>query len=165
MVRGIQRTAIFRDDADRADFVGCLAALAGRGALTVYARALRSTHAHLLVRMGPRPLARSMRSLLTGDAGGFNRGRSPPARCWPPSGLRSSAGGRAPSGRHRGPSPWRPSAGRSPRPGGRPSSPGGIAEEIRQIMLRSPYWSIRPYRSTLAPVGFTIAGKPGVVSG
>lgn len=37
MVRGLERRAIFRDDADRADFVGCLAALAEGGALTVLA--------------------------------------------------------------------------------------------------------------------------------
>ena len=70
MVRGIERTAIFRDDADRADFVGRLATLAERGALTVYAWALLPNHAHLLVRTGLRPLARSMRSFLTPPCGG-----------------------------------------------------------------------------------------------
>ena len=35
--------------------------------------ALLPNHAHLLVRTGPRPLPRSMRSLLTGYAGTFNR--------------------------------------------------------------------------------------------
>ena len=73
MVRGIERTALFRDDTDRADFVARLAALAEAGALTVYAWALLPNHAHLLVRTGSRPLARSMRSLLTGYAGSFNR--------------------------------------------------------------------------------------------
>ncbi len=73
MVRGIERTAIFRDDTDRADFLGRLAHLAEQGALTVYAWALLSNHAHLLLRTGHRPLARSMRSLLTGYAGAFNR--------------------------------------------------------------------------------------------
>jgi len=73
MVRGIERRAIFRDDADRADFVGRLAALAERGALQIYAWVLLPNHAHLLVRTGIRPLARSMRSLLTGYAGAFNR--------------------------------------------------------------------------------------------
>jgi len=73
MVRGLERRAIFRDDADRADFVGRLAALAEAGALTIYAWALLPNHAHLLVRTGSRPLARSMRSLLTGYAGAFNR--------------------------------------------------------------------------------------------
>jgi REP element-mobilizing transposase RayT len=73
MVRGIERTAIFRDDRDRADFVARLARLAEQGAFTVYAWALLPNHAHLLVRTGTRPLPRSMRSLLTGYAGAFNR--------------------------------------------------------------------------------------------
>ena len=41
MVRGIERTTIFRDDPDRTDFLGRLAALADQGALTIYAWALR----------------------------------------------------------------------------------------------------------------------------
>ncbi len=73
MVRGIERTAVFRDDTDRGDFLARLARLAEQGALTVYAWALLPNHAHLLVRTGTRPLPRSMRSLLTGYAGAFNR--------------------------------------------------------------------------------------------
>jgi putative transposase len=73
MVRGIERTQIFRDAADRADFVARLAGLAEQGAWTVYAWALLPNHAHLLVRTGSRPLARTMRALLTGYAGAFNR--------------------------------------------------------------------------------------------
>jgi len=73
MVRGLERRAIFRDDTDRADFVARLAQLAESGALTVYAWALLPNHAHLLIRTGTRPLPRSMRSLLTGYAGAFNR--------------------------------------------------------------------------------------------
>jgi putative transposase len=73
MVRGLERRVIFRDDADRADFVARLAALGQAGAWTVYAWALLPNHAHLLVRTGSRPLPRSMRALLTGYAGAFNR--------------------------------------------------------------------------------------------
>src|SRR3970040_1866306 len=73
MVRGLERRVIFRDDQDRAGFVARLAALAAGGALAVYAWAVLPNHAHLLVRTGTRPLARSMRSLLTGYAGAFNR--------------------------------------------------------------------------------------------
>jgi putative transposase len=73
MVRGLERRVIFRDDRDRADFVARLAHLAEAGALVVYAWALLPNHAHLLVRTGQRPLPRSMRSLLTGYAGAFNR--------------------------------------------------------------------------------------------
>ncbi len=70
MVRGLERRAIFRDDADRADFVGRLAALAEAGALTVLAWACLPNHAHLLVRTGTLPLAQSMRRLLTPSCGG-----------------------------------------------------------------------------------------------
>jgi putative transposase len=73
MVRGLERRVIFRDDTDREDFITRLASLAGAGALTIYAWALLPNHAHILVRTGPRSLARSMRSLLTGYARAFNR--------------------------------------------------------------------------------------------
>jgi putative transposase len=73
MVRGIERAVIFRDDSDRADFLARLATLVETGSLTVYAWALLPNHLHLLVRTGTRPLAHSMRSLLTGYAGAFNR--------------------------------------------------------------------------------------------
>ena len=73
MVRGLERRPIFREDTDRADFIARLARLAAQGAFTVCAWALLPNHAHLLVRTGTRPLARCMRSLLTGYAGAFNR--------------------------------------------------------------------------------------------
>jgi REP element-mobilizing transposase RayT len=73
MVRGLERRTIFLDDTDRADFVARVARLAERGALTVYAWALLPNHAHLSVRAGNRPIARSIRALLTGYAGAFNR--------------------------------------------------------------------------------------------
>jgi REP element-mobilizing transposase RayT len=73
MVRGLERRIIFRDDSDRADFVSRLKRLVESGALAVYAWALLPNHVHLLVRTGTRPLPRSMRSLLTGYAGAFNR--------------------------------------------------------------------------------------------
>ena len=52
MVRGIERTALFRNETDRADFVARLARLAEQGALTVYAWVLLPNHAHLLLRTG-----------------------------------------------------------------------------------------------------------------
>jgi putative transposase len=73
MVRGIEDRPIFRDDRDRDDFTQRLATLAPATGLTIYAWALLPNHAHLLVRTGTRPLARTMRSLLTGYAGAFNR--------------------------------------------------------------------------------------------
>ncbi len=42
--RGLERRRIFQDDPDREDFVRRLAALAGAGALTVYAWVLMPTH-------------------------------------------------------------------------------------------------------------------------
>ena len=60
MVRGIERTTLFRDDGDRADFLARLAALAEAGALTVYpslralARSRWTGHSALLGTV-PRP--------------------------------------------------------------------------------------------------------------
>jgi REP element-mobilizing transposase RayT len=73
MVRGIEGRAIFRDDQDREDFVRRLGGVAVAKDLAIYAWALLPNHLHLLVRTGATPLARAMRSLLTGYAGAFNR--------------------------------------------------------------------------------------------
>jgi REP element-mobilizing transposase RayT len=73
MVRGIERTKIFHTDTDRTDFVTRLAALCQQGHLVVYAWALLPNHFHLLVRTGTRPLAQSMKKLLTGYVVNFNR--------------------------------------------------------------------------------------------
>ncbi len=73
MGRGLDRQVLFRDDHDRDDFVRRLAGLAEAQAITLFAWALLPNHFHLLLRTGTRPLARSMRSLLTGYAGAFNR--------------------------------------------------------------------------------------------
>jgi len=64
MLRRVERTAIFRENADRAGFVTRVTILAEQGAWTVYAWVLLPNHAHLLVRTALRLLARSMRSLL-----------------------------------------------------------------------------------------------------
>jgi REP element-mobilizing transposase RayT len=73
MVRGIEGRSIFRDDRDRDDFVRRLGEVAIAKDLTIYAWALLPNHFHLLLRTGRTPLARAMRSLLTGYAGTFNR--------------------------------------------------------------------------------------------
>lgn len=73
MVRGIERCDIFRDARDRRDFVARLAAQAAAQAWEVYAWALLPNHLHLLVRTGRRPLSATMRRLLAGYAGAFNR--------------------------------------------------------------------------------------------
>jgi REP element-mobilizing transposase RayT len=73
MGRGIERTQVFREDTDRADFVARLAALCGEGDWVVYAWALMPNHFHLLVRTAQQPLFQSMRKLLTGYVVNFNR--------------------------------------------------------------------------------------------
>jgi len=64
---------LFLDNHDRGDFLRRVPALTDAGALAVYAWALMPNDFHLLVRTGSRPLPRSMRSLLTGYVGSFNR--------------------------------------------------------------------------------------------
>ncbi len=73
MGRGIDRTTIFQEDADREDFVRRLADLCQTGALAVYAWVLMPNHFHLLVRTGATPLGQSMKRLLTGYVVNFNR--------------------------------------------------------------------------------------------
>ncbi len=73
MVRGIEGRPIFRVAADYEDFRARVGALAAAETWVVYAWALLPNHAHLLVRTGKRSLPWSMRSLLTGYAGTFNR--------------------------------------------------------------------------------------------
>ena len=72
MVRGIERTTIFRDEADRTDFLARLAHAVEQGQWMVYAWALLPNHTHFLVETGGQPLATTMRRLLTGYAVNFN---------------------------------------------------------------------------------------------
>ncbi len=73
MARGIEGRSIFSDDRDRQDWVDRLAVVGPETGLAVFAWALLPNHVHLLVRTGKRPLATTMRRLLTGYAGTFNR--------------------------------------------------------------------------------------------
>jgi REP element-mobilizing transposase RayT len=72
-VRGERGSRVFRDAADREDFLARVGVLGQEGCWGVYAWAVLPDHAHLLVRTGSLPLARCMRRLLTGYAGAFNR--------------------------------------------------------------------------------------------
>ncbi len=83
MRRGIERRAIFRDGCDRGEFIGRLARQATTGAVAVYAWSLLPNHAHLLLRTGTAPLARSMRARLAGYGGGFNRPHRPGGHLFP----------------------------------------------------------------------------------
>ena len=66
MGRGIEKRKIFLSDEDREDFVSRLADLASNQAMKNYAWALLPNHFHLLCKTQNRPLASSMRKLLTG---------------------------------------------------------------------------------------------------
>jgi REP element-mobilizing transposase RayT len=61
------------DDHDRQDFLHRIETLVAAHAFTLYAWALLPNHLHLLVHTAQRPLARSMRALLSGYASAFNR--------------------------------------------------------------------------------------------
>ncbi len=73
MGRGIEKRKIFLNDEDREDFISRLADLAGTQAMKIYAWALLPNHFHLLCKTQNRPLASSMRKLLTGYVVNFNR--------------------------------------------------------------------------------------------
>ena len=64
MGRGIERTKIFRIDADREDFLNRLAGLCKEGNLIVFAWCLMQNHFHLLVRTGRQSISKSMKSFL-----------------------------------------------------------------------------------------------------
>ena len=73
MVRGIERTKIFRNKTDRDDFLNRLADLCQSGYLIIYAWVLMDNHFHLLVRTGNQSISTGMRKLLTGYVVNFNR--------------------------------------------------------------------------------------------
>ena len=72
MIRGIEKKRIVLDEQDRRDFVRRLGLLAVETKTAVYAWALMSNHAHLLVCSGAMGLAKFMRRLLTGYAVSYN---------------------------------------------------------------------------------------------
>ncbi|MBI1865654.1 MAG: transposase [Nitrospirae bacterium] len=78
MVRGINKTAIFRDIRDRARFLERLGTNVVGDGCSVCAWVLMDNHIHLLIRSGPQGLSSMMRKLLTWYAQYFNRrhGRS-----------------------------------------------------------------------------------------
>jgi REP element-mobilizing transposase RayT len=73
IVRGIERRKIFRDDADRIDFLERFGTIASESSTGCYAWSLIPNHFHLLLKTGRVPIATVMRRLLTGYAMGFNR--------------------------------------------------------------------------------------------
>lgn len=73
IIRGINKRRIVDDEADSKDFVRRLGLVAEETQTVIYAWALMSNHAHLLVCSGPVGLAKFMRRLLTGYAISYNR--------------------------------------------------------------------------------------------
>jgi putative transposase len=73
IIRGIERTAIFRNDDDRDSFLDRFGDILLETSTPSYAWSLLSNHAHLLLRTGKIPIALVMRRLLTGYAVTFNR--------------------------------------------------------------------------------------------
>jgi REP element-mobilizing transposase RayT len=72
MIRGIERRRIVEDEQDRRDFVLRLGKLASETSTSIYAWALLSNHAHILLSSGPLGLAKFMRRFLTGYAVSYN---------------------------------------------------------------------------------------------
>ena len=73
MGRGIERRYIFRDDADKRDFLSRLGESLDRCEAQCLAWAMMSNHYHLLVRVCDKPLSKLMSPLLGGFAGSYNR--------------------------------------------------------------------------------------------
>jgi putative transposase len=73
MIRGIDKTNIFRDDEDKARFLERLGLTLSEGKSTVYAWALMDNHVHLLFKSGQAGVSTIMRKLLTWYALYFNR--------------------------------------------------------------------------------------------
>jgi putative transposase len=73
IIRGIDRTNIFKDNKDRDNFIERLSELLYKTKTACYAWALLPNHAHFLIRSGPVGLSALMRRLLTGYAVFFNR--------------------------------------------------------------------------------------------
>lgn len=73
IIRGIEKGPIVDDDNDRKTFVDRLGELSCDLQTPVYAWALMTNHAHILLCSGPAGLASFMRKLLTFYAGAYNR--------------------------------------------------------------------------------------------
>src|SRR5210317_1985300 len=73
IIRGIERKAIFKDNADRTNFLKRLSRIVLETETVCYAWVLMTNHVHLLLKTGLAPIATVMRRLLTGYAVSFNR--------------------------------------------------------------------------------------------
>ena len=73
IVRGIERRRIVDDKRDRENFVSRIGSIVSDTKTPVYAWALMTNHAHLLIRSGPDGISGFMRRVLTGYAITYNR--------------------------------------------------------------------------------------------
>ncbi len=73
IVRGIEKKEIVTDNTDRKNFITRLGTLITDTDMEVYAWALMTNHAHILIRSGIYGLSRFMRRFLTGYAISYNR--------------------------------------------------------------------------------------------
>jgi putative transposase len=73
IARGIDRSKIFQDPADKRNFLNRLAEILKATETSCYAWALIPNHFHLLLRTGSTPVVTVMRRLLTGHALWYNR--------------------------------------------------------------------------------------------
>ena len=73
IVRGIEKRRIVDDQKDRANFVSRVGRIASDTGTAIYAWALLTNHAHILLRSGNYGLPSFMRKLLTGYAIYYNR--------------------------------------------------------------------------------------------
>ena len=73
IARGLERRAIFKDNADREEFLRRLAESLNSNGSKCYGWVLMPNHFHLLIRTGANPLSTLMRKVLTGYAIYFNR--------------------------------------------------------------------------------------------
>ena len=71
--RGIEKQNIVSDDYDLNNFVRRLGNIADGTQTSIYAWALMTNHAHILLRSGPQGLSDFMRKLMTGYAVSYNR--------------------------------------------------------------------------------------------
>jgi REP element-mobilizing transposase RayT len=72
IMRGIEKRRIVDDQKDRNDFVSRMGHIASETETGIYAWALMTNHAHILLRSSPVGLPHYMRRLLTGYAIGYN---------------------------------------------------------------------------------------------
>ena len=73
IIRGIEQRQIVDDDKDRRNFVNRLGTLALETNTAIYAWALMTNHAHILLRSGPVGLSKFMKRFLTGYGVFYNR--------------------------------------------------------------------------------------------